>query len=168
MLLFVLQSDFETSPDLAPLPCGSGLHLFKCLFADPSAVTVNRDHGRPRKQPSQRPRVHLSHLLVIGVEQVTIAGMNRSLRRREGFQHKGLEEPAGVGKVPLRRTDGRHGLDDVVLCFQRLAQRLCATTHTQVALQLRGQYSHSILCRHRPPLLWLPLYCYGMTVCPPA
>ena len=39
-------------------------------------------------------------------------------------QRKGLEEPAGVGQVPLGRAGVRHRLDDVILRRQRSAQPL--------------------------------------------
>ncbi len=59
---------------------------------------------------------------VIGVVEEAEKFVERLIAGQGGREQEGLEEPAHVGQVPLRRADVRHGLDQLVLGAERLRE----------------------------------------------
>ena len=78
----------------------------------------------PGQQPPVVPRIPGAHALVVGVEQVAEVGMEGSVPVETGDEQEGLEEPGGVGPVPLGRAHVGHGLDGLVLGRQGGGERL--------------------------------------------
>ncbi|MNE62160.1 hypothetical protein D3C80_1574260 [compost metagenome] len=72
---------------------------------------------------------------VVGVEQVVVERLRRAVAGQEGLQQEGLEEPADMRQVPLRRADVGHALDHLILGGQRRADRLAGCTHLPETLQ---------------------------------
>src|SRR5205823_10536869 len=71
---------------------------------------------------------------VIGIEEIRIGGMRRSVARRGGGQNKGFEKPTRMCQMPLRGAHIRHGLNDVVFRHQRLAELVGELSHLMVTL----------------------------------
>ncbi len=86
---------------------------------DRSAIGAHLMAGGPREQSALRPRVPGADALVIGIEAVLEALVEHAIAGQEALQHESLEEPGGVGEMPLGRARIVHGLDDLVLVAQR-------------------------------------------------
>src|SRR2546425_11388485 len=69
---------------------------------------------------------------VIGIEEIRIGGMRRSIDRIDHGQNKGFEKPTRVCQVPLRGAHIRHGLNDVIFRHQRLAEPVGKLSHLMV------------------------------------
>src|SRR6266481_2714260 len=69
---------------------------------------------------------------VIGIEEIRIRGMRRSIARRGQGQNKGFEKPTRVCQMPLRGAHIRHGLNDVIFRHQRLAKAVGKLSHLMV------------------------------------
>src|ERR1700677_4251529 len=69
---------------------------------------------------------------VIGIEEIRIGGMRRSIARRSQSQNKGFEKPTRVCQMPLRWAHIRHGLNDVIFRHQRLAEPVGKLSHLTV------------------------------------
>src|SRR3546814_6906177 len=62
-----------------------------------------------------RTRMTLAGLFVIGIEEVGIGRIERSVAGQVRLQQEGLEEPGRMRAMPLRRTRVRHRLNRLVL-----------------------------------------------------
>src|ERR1700736_982496 len=69
---------------------------------------------------------------VIGIEEIRIGGMRRSIAWRGRGQNKGFEKPTRVCQMPLRGAHIRHGLNDVIFRHQRLAEAVGKLSHLMV------------------------------------
>jgi len=87
------------------------------------AIRQHLGHRRPGQQAAVGPRVHRADTVVVRVEQIAEALVIGPIALDGATQHELLEKPAGMREVPLRRAGIGHGLDDVILILQRLAQR---------------------------------------------
>ncbi len=58
------------------------------------------------------------------------------------LQDKRLEKPAHMRQMPPGRADVGHRLDDVVFCFERLAEPLGTQSHRAIAFSQRLGRSH--------------------------
>ena len=63
----------------------------------------------------------LTNALVIRIEQIMIVGVKRPIARNIRREYEGFVKPAGMSKVPFRRTDIGHGLDAIILNQKRFA-----------------------------------------------
>src|SRR5580704_18399927 len=83
---------------------------------------------------------------VIGIEEIRIGGMRRSIARRGQGQNKGFEKPTRVCQMPLRGANIRHGLNDVIFRHQMLAEPVGKLSHLMVTHQMLaepvGKLSH--------------------------
>ena len=82
-----------------------------------TSATVGRLKLLAAGVPGERLR------FVVAVEQVAIQRMEQSIVRLLFREDKSLEEPRGVGQVPLRRTDVGNRLGNMVLGTQRAHRR---------------------------------------------
>src|SRR5260370_37745265 len=69
---------------------------------------------------------------VIGIEEIRIGSMRRSISRIGHGQNKGFEKPTRVCQMPLRGAHIRHGLNDVIFGHQRLAEPVGKLSHLMV------------------------------------
>ena len=76
--------------------------------------------------------------VVVRIERVKEGGRVEGRVARTARQHEGLEEPGGVGQVPLHRTGVGHGLDGLVLHRQGLGQGEAPRPHRAVTGQEAG------------------------------
>ena len=81
------------------------------------------------------PRMPLARCYVVGIEKVRKARMKSTISGQKRAKQERLEEPARVCQMPLRRAYVVHGLDDVVLGFERCANipRIAANLAVQVS-----------------------------------
>ena len=94
------------------------------------AVGIHLGDRRPREQPPLRPRAcRAPDGLVVRVEQVAVGGVERAVARLVRREHERLEEPGGVGQVPLRGAGVGHRLHHLVFGTQRFGQRVGDRTH---------------------------------------
>ena len=89
---------------------------------DLTAVAPDLADGRPREQPSAVAGDPLADRVVIRVEQEVVLGEARPIIGQGGREDEGLEEPGGVGQMPLDRAGVGHRLDDEILGLERLGQ----------------------------------------------
>src|SRR5205823_9602260 len=104
--------------------------------------------GRTRNDSSPRTAMHRTDGVVVGIEKISIFGgtLVAAVRMR-GLNDKIIKEPTGMRQMPLGRAGVWHGLDDVILDFERLTQLFREGSHLAitlepvpaVALDLRGQ-----------------------------
>src|SRR5260370_28089399 len=69
---------------------------------------------------------------IIGIEEIRIEGMRRSIAPTSQGQNKGFEKPTRVCQMPLRGAHIRHGLNDVIFRHQRLAEPVGKLSHLMV------------------------------------
>jgi hypothetical protein len=96
------------------------------------AIALDLGQRRPCQEAALRPGMPLAERLVVGVEEILIVGIEGTIAGGEARQDEGLEEPGGVGEMPLRRAGERHRLDLLVLGAQRRGQRLGGRSHGRV------------------------------------
>ena len=88
-----------------------------------SPVFENLVNRWPRQETTSWSGMHLAGRIIIRVEQVVVLLGERRVPVSMRHEYEALEEPGDVGEMPLRRTDIRHALHDVVLDGQVVAQR---------------------------------------------
>lgn len=101
---------------------------------DMAAIGVHLAYRRPRQQPAPRPLEGRAVGLVVGIEQMVVAFIQRAIARQEGKQHEGLEEPGDMRQMPFRRADVRHALNHIVFSFQRLTEPFTGGAYPLVTL----------------------------------
>src|SRR5918999_950429 len=69
---------------------------------------------------------------IVGIEQVSIGGMRRSIAWRGRGQKKGFEKPTRVRQMPLGGAHIRHGLNNIIFRHQRLTESLGKLSHLMV------------------------------------
>ena len=129
MLLLVVESQGDAAGDVAPALLGNGVHEREHRLVDMRAVAIDLLHRGAGEQPSLRARMKRAEGLVIGIEQVLEARMERKVAGRERLQQKSLEEPRDVGEVPLGRARFEHALHLVVVHRERRAKTLGLGAH---------------------------------------
>ena len=80
--------------------------------------------ARSGDQAALGPRVLGTDPLVVGVEQGAVGGMDGHIALEVGFEEERLEEPRGVGPVPLGGAGVGHRLGRLVLGGEGIGQRL--------------------------------------------
>ncbi len=78
---------------------------------------------RTRQEPALGSRLPGAGGLVVGIEAIGEALIQRAEARKMRLQHERLEEPGGVRQVPLGGAGVVHRLDDLIFRTQRLCQR---------------------------------------------
>ena len=124
MLLFVLeaQRDAPRSFILQRM-----LHQDNHCGVDVRAIAQNDIQRRPRERGAQFLLRHFAQRVVVAVEEPVKFRVEGLVPGNELTQDEGLEEPAGVGEMPLHRTRLCAGLHHHVFRRQR-------TTKTQARL----------------------------------
>jgi hypothetical protein len=116
--------------------------LFRKLFChrriDVVPIFKHFFHRRSGKETSPCLGMSLTDGVVIGVEQVFEAFVKRAIASHRGLQHKTLEEPAGMSKVPFGWTDVGHRLHDEVFGLQGSAKPIGGLTHLMVKAKQGG------------------------------
>ena len=92
---------------------------------------------RPRDEAALGARVARPGLDVIGIEQEGEAAVGCLVAGHARLEDKLLEEPAGMGEVPLGRTGILHRLQRHVLRGETLDQRVAARAHGIVLADAR-------------------------------
>src|SRR5258707_8832449 len=91
---------------------------------DVASVLEHLVYRRPRESSPLRLRVAIASTVIVRIENVRVASIERGIARQPSAQYEGLEEPAGVGQMPLGRADFGHRLHHEIFCFERLTQSL--------------------------------------------
>ena len=99
---------------------------------DVRAVLRDLVDARPREQTALRARVPRTDRFVVRVEEVRVRGVERRVAGEPGREDERLEEPGGVGPVPLRRAHVGHRLHDLVFGGERRGERLGVVAHAAV------------------------------------
>ena len=133
VLLFVVESqlhEFEPPGVEVALPQGPQDREIHVV-----AELGHAGHVRAGDHAPLRPRLTFADRLVVAVEQVAERLVEHLVGNRIG-QHELLEEPSGVGPVPLGRTGVGHRLHDLVLGAQSSGQGLGVSAHRTVGLRI--------------------------------
>ena len=130
----LLGSCFEDSPEDRPAHAAALAEQLLHGQIDVAAIGIHLAHRRPRQQPPPRPFERRAVGLVVGVEKMVVALVQRAVTRQERLQHEGLEEPGDMGQMPLRRAHVRHALDHMILGLQRLAKPLTGGAYALITL----------------------------------
>jgi hypothetical protein len=69
---------------------------------------------------------------IIGIKEIRIGGMRRSIAWRGRGQKKGFEKPTRVRQMPLGGAHIRHGLNDIIFRHQRLTETLGKLSHLMI------------------------------------
>ncbi len=112
MLLFMVQAQLE---QIAFRPVVHSLGQPR-LHATVYLVAISHDLGQrgAGHQPPLSPLDPFAQGLIVGIEQPVQALINGNIARPPRQDHR-LEEPAGMGQMPLARTGLRHGLGGQIL-----------------------------------------------------
>jgi len=135
VLLLMVQSQLGARGNYRPVGRGAVRNECHHRRVDVGPIGHHLGDRRPRQQATPGPRIDLSDLLIVRVEEELECLAERLVAGGERLQHEGLEEPADVGQVPLRRA-GEHGtLDQVVLDRERRTELLATAAHRPVTGQ---------------------------------
>src|SRR5262249_53955559 len=102
-----------------------------------SAIREDFFDGRPRKEPSRRPRPTVAHGLVVRIEKVVVARMKRTVCRVIRRKEERFEKPRRMGEMPFRRAAIGHRWELVVLDRHRPTQFFRLQTDTPIFLKTR-------------------------------
>ena len=91
----------------------------------------------PREHASKRAGMSFTGGVVVRVEQVPEGRMEGAVRRLEGREHEGLEEPGRVGEMPFERAGVGHRLRDEIFGVEMGAERFAARAHPRVVFEER-------------------------------
>ena len=128
VLLFVMAAEFHQVREQGGgivLLCHKPTH--RCLDMSPIGEHVRQ--RRPGEQTSLRTFVPRADLLVVGVEQESVVGIERLVAVRVGLQNELLEEPGRMSQMPLGRADVGHRLDALILGTERFGQIQSPAAH---------------------------------------
>ena len=127
---------------------------------DMLAIGAHLIGGGPRQKPALAARLPRPDALVIGVEAIFEALVEDAVALEEGLEHERLEEPGGVGEMPLGWACVVIGLDDLVLVAQGPRQlRGEAAGGAQAVVKRLGMGAGRLvtedgIARTHDPLLW--------------
>ena len=114
VLLFMVKTQFhKLQPVFREVGCPQE---FVHMLIDAAAIRLHFGQRGPRKCITKGFFRLRSDRVVIGVEKVSKLRMARPVAFQMRREHKGLEEPTGMGQVPFHRTGIGHGLDGAVFC----------------------------------------------------
>ena len=116
MLLLVVYAELDQRGCLA---CELAVAEPHQRLVDESAIGAHLIARGARQKPTLGPWMTRTDALVIGVEAILEALVEHSVAGQEGLQQERLEEPGGVGEMPLGRAGVIHRLDHLVLVAQR-------------------------------------------------
>jgi hypothetical protein len=118
-----------------------------------AAVGEDLRHRGARDVAALRAAVALPRLHVVRVEEEGVDRVQRPVAGRVRLQDEGLEEPARVREMPLRRADVGHRLHHVVLGGQPLAERSGEAPHLRVPVRQRARAGYGVdeSSRHKHP-----------------
>ncbi len=122
VLLLVVNPQQHVPGDFVESRCSCRAEEFAHLFIHEGAVLVHFRHRGPGQHTALGARPARSNGFVVRVEKDAELGMEREITGQVGGEKESLEEPGGVCQVPFQGAGVRHGLNDVVFRFQRLAQ----------------------------------------------
>ena len=123
----------------------------RCMAAS-TCCAIGVDLGQASgavSSPRCGPRMARAERLVVGVEKVEEARVERPVARQVRQQHDRLEEPAGMGQVPLGRAGVRHRLHALVFGRERRGECQAVRTHLGVSLTQSGWLSPAANRRER-------------------
>jgi hypothetical protein len=122
MLLFVMEPELHDCLERGDA-LGIGVEQRRHRLVDVGAIRIHLGDGRAREMAALGPRERMSDALVIRVEQMVVASVERLITAQMRHEHERLEEPRRVCEVPFRRADVGHRLHDVVLRPERRTER---------------------------------------------
>src|SRR5580704_19326647 len=93
-----------------------------------SPISVHFFQAWTRHQPSRSAKRMAAKLLVIRIEEIGIARVERNIILRVFGKNKSFKKPGGMREVPLHWTCLRHGLQHLVFGRKRRRQ-----PHTEIA-----------------------------------
>ena len=101
---------------------------------DMGAIVADLGDGGAGDQPALRPRMPRPGADIIGIVQEGETLIEDRMLGRMRGQNELLEEPGGVGAVPLDGARVRHRLDDLVLARERRGAALGFGAHDLVGV----------------------------------
>ena len=132
MLLFMRQAQVDQGREIRPLihqqAAHGGVHVRPI-----GDHVVQRRSGQ---QPAFRSRLPGTKRLVIGVEEVVEARVERSVAGQVRNQQEGLPEPGHMRQVPLRGARVGHRLGQLILGGQGAGERERRLTHGLEPMEL--------------------------------
>jgi len=132
VLLLVVEAQLDQGDNGRVRPA-IGLDQGVHRLVDPAPVVGDIGHARTADETPIGTGVPLAHGLVVRVEQIAVGLLDRLMAVRE--EQERLEEPGGVGPVPLRGADVGHRLHDLVFGAQNRRQCLGLVTNRMEAVR---------------------------------
>jgi hypothetical protein len=135
VLLLVLQSELDER-----LGLGAQAGSAEQRDHGPVDIVAVGDHlgqGRAREHAALGPRMPRADRVVVGVVQHAVRRLEYPIAGQVRLEHESLEEPGGVGEMPLHRARVRHRLDCAVLGGERRGQAARYLSDQAIALAAR-------------------------------
>ena len=122
MLLFVIEAQLDQSRCLFPnLVAALGDESQQCTI-DMLPIGQNLVDAGAGDHAALRPWLARPEALVVGVEKVGVALVERPVTGGQGSQNHRFKKPGSVGEVPFGRAGIGHSLQALILRRQRLRQ----------------------------------------------
>src|SRR5687768_2606805 len=151
MLLLVIDTELDNRLQRGGIILSCARKQLMHGRVDVRPVLHNFSECRPRNVTALCATMPLAGVDIVGIEQETVARMERSIIGNVLLQNERLEEPAGMSQMPFRRTDIRRRLNNTILGSQTAAQLLSCTPGFQIVVRKawqRGSDVASDHCRH--------------------
>jgi len=160
VLLLMVDPKLDDECEIFHLPLGAVGEKALHPTIDVASVVEHLVHRRPRESSPLRLRVAIAGTVIVRIENVGVASIDRGIARQPSAQYEGFKEPAGVGQVPFGRADFGHRLNHEVFCFERLTQSLRTMPDREKGISQRMAlhfvaFSHSGLLRLAADIRWL-------------
>ncbi len=118
MLLLVVQTDFHQRRDLRELVLARFVKEFHDRRVDMQPVSGDLVGAWPGQVAALVAGVARTGADIVGIEQVRVIRVERLVARAMFAEQELLEDPGGMGAVPVRRARVRHRLDQLIFRCQ--------------------------------------------------
>jgi hypothetical protein len=133
VLLLVIEPERQALLDGRAVAWSTRVHEVRHVPVDVRPVSIDLFDGRTGERVPFRTGVERSDSVVVRVEEVFVARVERAVTLQVRLQKKRLEEPCDVGEMPLRRTRIEDALHLVIIGLERCAERFRLPAHFAIA-----------------------------------
>ncbi len=133
VLLLMVKAELDQRRRFSPGDGVQGGDELRHRCVDMGAISPDLGDAGARDEAALGPRMARAHRLVIGIEEIGVSRIENAIAGEVRRQQEGLEEPAGMGAMPLGRADIGHRLDRLVFGRERFSEGVGAPARLGIA-----------------------------------